>query len=41
MCCSAGGLTLSPMIIFEKPWSSGPYAQNGPENCRYAKSPNG
>ena len=41
MCCSAGGLTLSPMIIFEKPWPSGPYARNGPENCRYAKSPNG
>ena len=26
VCCSALGLTLSPMIIFEKSWPSGPYA---------------
>ena len=41
ICCSAGGLTLSPMIIFEKSGPSGPYAQNGLENCLYAKPPNG
>ena len=41
ICCSAGGLTLSPMIILEKSWPSGPYPRNGPENCLYAKSPNG
>ena len=41
ICCSAGGLTLSPMITFEKSWPSGPYARNGPENCLYAKSPKG
>ena len=40
VCCSASGLTLSPMIIFEKSWLSGSYARNGPDNCLYAKSTN-
>ena len=38
--CSASGLTLSPMIIFEKSWPPGLYAQNGQDNCLYAKLPN-
>ena len=41
VCCSASGLMLSPMIIFEKSWPSGPYSRNGPKDCLYAKSPNG
>ena len=40
ICCSASGLTLSPMIIFEKSWPSAPYSQNDPDGCLYAKSPN-
>ena len=27
ICCSASGLTLSPVIIFEKSWPSGSYSQ--------------
>ena len=41
ICCSASGLTLPPMIIFEKLWPSDPYSQKGPHGCLYAKSPNG
>ena len=41
ICCSASGLTLSPMIIFEKLRPSDPYSQKGPDGCLYAKSPNG
>ena len=41
ICCSASGVTLSPMIIFEKLWPSDPYSQKGPDGCLYAKPPNG
>ena len=41
VCCSASGLIMSPIIIFEKSWPSGPYSQKGPDGCLYAKSPNG
>lgn len=41
VCCSAAGLTLSPMNIFEKSWLSGPFTKNGPDGCLYNKSSNG
>lgn len=41
ICCSAAGLMLPPMLIFEKSYPSGDYATRGPLGCLYAKSPNG
>lgn len=41
VCCSASGQVLPPMIIFEKCFPSGHYSQFGPDDCLYAKSPNG
>ena len=41
VCCSASGLVLPPMIIFERCFPSGHYSQSGPDSCLYAKSPNG
>ena len=41
VCCSASGTVLPPMIIFEKCFPSGHYSKDGPEDCLYAKSPNG
>lgn len=41
VCCSASGLILPPMIIFEKCFPSGNYSECGPDDCLYAKSPNG
>ena len=41
VCTSASGVVLPPMIIFEKHFPSGHYSENGPEDCLYAKSPNG
>ena len=38
---SASGYALPPFFIFEKSYSSGPYARNGPDNALYAVSPNG
>lgn len=41
VCCSASGQILPPMIIFKTSFPSGHYSQNGPDECLYARSPNG
>ena len=41
VCCSASGLVLPPMIIFERCFPSGHYSKCGPDSCLYGKSPNG
>ena len=41
VCCSAAGLTLLPMNIFEKSWPSGPFTKNGSDGCLCNKSSNG
>ena len=40
ICCSASGVMLPPMLIFEKSFPSGDYSTRGPVDALYAKAPN-